>query len=259
MDKAYFYADYYRRSYNCYRPFGGKRIMMRRIVRDIEKTETNRDQELARAAESLEQIANDMGEWIEQQRDRFEHTTTAFRKKWISRWFSDFTIMELFKDTVRDRQFDDIIDTFCLCMPDFAESLKEIYNNFLSCTKFMRQIQNDKNRVEDNHDLGFWCVNFFDTAAIPTVERLRHIAERTKEYLAAPKQVETVEKRSGEVLNEQVGKLLRSSPSDISASEVARILNENYVGEYKPTNPCAIGKTERWQKHLEKRKSRMKK
>ena len=232
---------------------------MRGIVEDIEKAEVKRDNELAHAAESLEQIANGMDEWIGQQRDKFKHTTTAFRKKWISRWFSDFFIMELFKDTVHKRQFGDIVDTFRLYMPNIAESLKEIWNNFLHCTKFMRQIQNDKNRVEDNHDLGFWCVNFFDTAAIPTVESLRHLAELTKEYLAAPKQAETAEKRPQEELNRQVGKLLRSSPPDISASEIARILNENYVGEYKPTNPCAVGKTQDWKKHREKKKGRKKK
>lgn len=232
---------------------------MRGIVEDIEKTEVKRDNELAQAAESLEQIANNMDEWIGQQRDRFKHTTTAFRKKWISRWFSDFFIMELFKDTVHKRQFGDIVDTFRLYMPNIAESLKEIWNNFLQCTKFMRQIQNDKNRVEDNHDLGFWCVNFFDTAAIPTVESLRHLAELTKEYLAAPKQAETAEKHPQEELNRQVGELLRSSPPDISASEIARILNENYVGEYKPTNPCLVGKTEHWKKHRGKKKGRKKK
>ena len=226
---------------------------MRRIVENIEKAKVKRDNELARAAESLEQIANDMDVWIGQQRDRFKHTTTAFRKKWISRWFSDFFIMELFKDTVQKRQFGDIVDTFHSYMPNIAESLKEIWNNFLRCTKFMRQIQNDKNRVEDNHDLGFWCVNFFNTTAIPTVERLRHIAELTKEYLAAQEQAETEEKRPKGVLNRQVGKLLRSSPSDISASEIARILNENYVGEYKPTSPCVVGKTENWKKHRKRR------
>jgi len=233
--------------------------MMRGIVEDIEKTEVKRDNELAHAAESLEQIANGMDEWIGQQKDRFKHTTTAFRKKWISRWFSDFFIMELFKDTVHKRQFGDVVDTFRLYMPNIAESLKEIWDNFLQCTKFMRQIQNDKNRVEDNHDLGFWCVNFFDTAAIPTVESLRHLAELTKEYLAAPKQAETAEKRPQEELNRQVGKLLRSSPPDISASEIARIVNENHVGEYKPTNPCAVGKTQNWKKHRVKKQSRRKK
>ena len=232
---------------------------MRGIVEDIEKTEVKRDNELAQAAESLEQIANGMDEWIAQQGDRFKHTTTAFRKKWISRWFSDFFVMELFKDTVHKRQFGDIVDTLRLYMPDTAESLKEIWNNFLQCTKFMRQIQNDKNRVEDNHDLGFWCVNFFETAAIPTVESLRHLTELTKEYLAAPKQAETTEKRPQEDLNRQVGKLLKSSPPDISASEIARILNENHVGEYKPTNPCAVGKTQNWKKHRAKKQSRRKK
>ena len=236
---------------------------MRGVVEDIEKAEVKkevkRDNELAQAAESLEQIANGIDEWIAQQRDRFKHTTTAFRKKWISRWFSDFFIMELFKDTIHKRQFGDIVDTFRLYMPDIAESLKEIWNNFLQCTKFMRQIQNDKNKVEDNHDLGFWCVNFFDTAAIPTVESLRHLAELAKEYLAAPKQAETLEKRPNGVLNKRVGELLRSSPPDISASEIARILNENYVGEYKPTNPCAVGKTQNWKKHRAKKQSRRKK
>ncbi len=233
---------------------------MRIIVEDIEKAELKRDNELAQATESLEQVANDIDEWIGQQRDRFEHTTTtAFRKKWISKWFSDFSIMTLFKDTVHNRKFDVIINPFRLYMPDLAESLKEIYNNFLSCTKFMRQVQNDKNRVEDNHDLGFWCVNFFETAAIPTVESLRHLAKLTREYLAAPKQAETTEKRLQEDLNRQVGKLLRSSPPDISASEIARILNENYVGEYKPTNPCAVGKTQNWKKHHVKKQSRRKK
>jgi hypothetical protein len=232
--------------------------MMLGIVKDIEKTKIKPDKELACAAESLEQIADDIEKWIEQQRDKFKRTTTAFRKKWISRWFSDFFIMELFKDTTHKRQFGDIVDTYRLYMPDIADSLKEIWNNFLICTKFMRQIQNDKNKVEDNHDLGFWCVNFFDTAASPTVERLRHLAELTREYLAAPKQVETEEKRPQGVLNKQVGKLLRTSGSDISALEIARILNENYVGVYKPITPCLVGKTEHWKKHREKKKSRRK-
>ena len=229
------------------------------ILKNIEKTKIKPDKELAGAAESLEQIADDIEKWIGQQRDRFKGTTIAFRKKWISRWFSDFFIMELFKDTTHKKLFGDIVDTYRLYMPDIAESLKEIWNNFLNCTKFMRQIQNDKNKVEDNHDLGFWCVNFFDTAAIPTVESLRHLAELAKEYLAAPKQAETLEKRPNGVLNKRVGELLRSSPSDISASEIARILNENYVGECKPTSPCIVGKTENWKKHREKRRNCMKK
>lgn len=229
------------------------------IVKDIEKAKVKPDKELALAVESLEQIANDMDEWIGQQRDKFQHTTIAFRKKWISRWFSDFYIMELFKDTAHKRQFGDIVDTFRLYMPDIAESLKEVWNNFLHCTKFMRQIQNDKNRVENNHDLGFWCVNFFDTVASSTVERLQHLAKLAKEYLAAPKQTETAERRPPGELNKQVSKLLRSSPSDITASDIAGILNENYIGVYQPVSPCVVGKTESWKKHREKKKSRGKK
>ncbi len=226
------------------------------IIKDTEKAKVKSDIKLARAAESLEQIANDMDEWVGQQKDRFNRTKITFRKKWISRWFSDYLIMELFKDKVHKQHFGDIVDTFGLYMPDIEESLKEIWYNFLNCAKFMRQIQNVKNRVEDNHDLEYWCANFFDTAVTPTVERLRHLVERTREYLAAPKQAETVEKRPPGVLNKQVGKILKSSPSDISASEIAKMLNENYVGVYRPTTPCLVGKTEHWKKHNEKNKSR---
>jgi hypothetical protein len=230
--------------------------MMLGIVKDIEKAKVKSDKELAHAAESLEQIANDMDDWIGQQRDRFNRTTIAFRKKWISRWFSDFFIMELFKDKVHKKHFGDIVYTYHLYMPDIVESLKEIWHNFLNCAKFMRQIQYAKSRAEDNHDLEYWCVNFFDTAVTPTVEHLRHLAEQTREYLAAPKQAETVERRPQGVLNKQVGKILKSSPPDISASEIAKILNENYVGVYQPISPCLVGKTEHWKKHREKKKSR---
>lgn len=81
-------------------------------------------------------------------------------------------------------------------------------------------------RVEDNHDLGFWCVNFLDRAATPAVKHLRHIAEKTKENLARPEQAETLQKRPREVLNRQVGELLRSSLADISASEIAGRANK---------------------------------
>ncbi len=228
------------------------------IIKNIEKAKVKSDIELARAAESLEQIANDMDDWIGQQRDRFNRTTIAFHKKWISRWFSDFFIMELFKDKVHKKHFGDIVYTYHLYMPDIVESLKEIWHNFLNCAKFMRQIQYAKSRAEDNHDLEYWCVNFFDTAVTPTVEHLRHLAEQTREYLAAPKQAETVERRPQGALNKQVGKILKSSPPDISASEIAKILNENYVGVYQPISPCLVGKTEHWKKHREKKKSRRK-
>lgn len=232
--------------------------MKRGIVEDMEKAEVKPDEELAHAVESLGQITNGIEEWVKKQNGRFEHTTRAFRKKWISDWFSDFYIMALFKDKVHDREFDDIVDTFSLHMPKIAGSLKEIRNDFLRSVKFMQKIEEDKDKVEANHDLGFWCVNFFDTTAIPTVERLRHIVKRTRECLATQKQAETVKKRPEGVLNKHVGELLRSSPSDISAAEIAGILNKNYVAEYEPISPCAVGKTRNWKRHCEKQNGREK-
>jgi len=234
-------------------------IIMRGIAEDVKKTKVRHDIDLELAVESLEQIANDMDEWIQQQREKFKHTTKAFRKKWISRWFSDFFIMELFRDKVHKRQFDDIVETFRWYMPNTVESLKEIRNNFLSGAKFMKQIEMHKNEVESGHKLGFWCINFFDTTASPTVERLRGVVELAREYLTAQKQEETAEKRPNGVLDKQVGKLLRSSPLDVSASEIARILNNNFVGVYKPISPCLVGKTEHWKKHREKIESCRKK
>jgi len=148
---------------------------------------------------------------------------------------------------------------FRLDMPNIAESLKQIWNNFLHSVKFMQKVESDKGRAEKNHDLGFWCVNFFDTTANPTVERLRNIVKLTRECLATQKQAKTVKKRPEEVLNRQVGELLRSVPSDISASEAAGILNKNYVAEYEPVSPCAVGKTKNWKKYCEKIKSLKKK
>ena len=182
-------------------------IMKRRTTEDVEKTKVRRDKELAFAAESLELIANDMDEWIKQQRDRFMHTSMTFQKKWISRWFSDFFIMELFKDKVHKKHFGDIVDTFRLYMPDIAKSLKEIWHNFLNCAKFMRQIQNVKHRVEDNHDLEYWCGNFLDKTARPTAKSLRRLAEQTRKHLTAQKQVKKKEERPDEVLKKQVSKL----------------------------------------------------
>jgi len=218
-------------------------------------------EELVRATESLELIANALEEWIAQQRDRFKHTTKAFRKKWISDWFSDLYVMKFFKDMEHKMRFDDILETFRLYMPDMTGSLNEVWNSFLRSVKFMQQVERDKDRVEKSHDLGFWCVNFFDTAAAPSVERLKHIVKRTRECSAAQKQTEEfqkqidiLEKRPEGLLDRQVDELLRSSPSDISASETAAILNKNYVGEYEPISPCAVGKTESWKKHREKMK-----
>ncbi len=239
--------------------------MKRGIVEDMKKAEVKPDEvkpdeELAHAVESLEQITNAIDEWIEQQRGRFENTTATFRKKWISDWFSDFYVLKFFKDKKNGRRFDDIVDTFRLYIPNIAESLKEIWNNFVRSVKFMQKVERDKDRAEKSRDLGFWCVNFIDTTAIPTVERLRNIVKKmTTECLATQKQAETLKKRPEGVLNRQVGELLKSSPSDISASQIAGILNKNYVAEYEPISPCAVGKTEHWKKHREKKNNHRKK
>lgn len=231
-----------------------RRIFSRKNA-DRENPRLKRNNELIRAAESLEYIANALDEWVEQQRDKFRNTTTSCRNKWISHWFSDFLIMKLFKDKVHKSQFADIVDTFRLYIPNIAEPLKEIRNNFLHSSKLMRQIQRDRNGVDVNHNLGFWCVNFLDTIATPTVEDLRRIAELTREYLAAQERAKTAQKRPQEVLNEQVGELLLSSGPGISASEIASLLNENYFGEYKPVSACLVGKTENWKKHRDQIKN----
>ena len=236
-----------------------RRITMRGIAEDVEKIKVQRDIDLALAIESLEQIANDIDEWTRQQREKFKHAKIAFRKKWISHWFSDFFIMELFRDKVHKRHFDDIVETFRLYMPNIFESLKEIRHNFLNGAKFMKQTEMQKDKVENGHDLGFWCINFLDKTARPPVKSLRNAAEKTREYLTAQKQEETAEKRPKGVLDKQVDKLLRSSPLDVSASEIARILNKNFVGVYKPISPCLVGKTDCWKKHREKIESCSKK
>ena len=250
----------------------------------MEKANNTNHEELAQALESLERIADSMEEWTEQQRGRFARTTAAFRKKWISDWFSDFYILKFFKDGKNGRRFGDIVDTFHLYIPNIAESLKKTWNDFLRSVKFLQQIEKDKDKAEKSHDLGFWCVNFIDTTAIPTVERLRNIVKMTTECLATQtlaetvkkrpegvmnrqdiekltrecsatqKQAETLKKRPKGVLNRQVGELLKSSPSNISASQIAGILNKNYVAEYEPTSPCAVGKTNNWKKHLDGKK-----
>ena len=298
-------------------------IMKRRTAEDVEKTKVRRDKELAFAAESLELIANDIDEWIKQQRDRFKHTSMTFRKKWISRWFSDFFIMELLKDRVHKRQFDEIVNTFRLYIPNLVEPLKEIWNNFLSSARFMKQIEMHKGSLGGAHDLGHWCGNFLDKTARPTAKSLRHLAEQTRKHLKAQKQVKKKEERLEEELNKQVGKLtaqkqvnkkeerpekklrkqvskltaqkhakkkeerpeeiidkqvgkltaqkqarteedrpegvlnkqvgmlVESSP-DMTASEIAKMLNKNYAGVYKPISPCIVVKTESWKKYLEK-------
>ena len=223
----------------------------------MEKANNTNHEELAQAVKSLERIADGMEEWTEQQRGRFARTTAAFRKKWISDWFSDFYILKFFKDGKNGRRFDDIVDTFHLYIPNIAGSLKKIWNDFLRSVKFIQQIEKDKDRAEKSHDLGFWCVNFIDTTAIPTVERLRNIVKMTTECLATQKPAETGKKRTEGLLNKQVGELLRSCSPDTSASEIAGILNKNYVAEYEPTSPCAVGKTKNWKKHVDEKKKRL--
>jgi hypothetical protein len=222
---------------------------------------------LASAVESLEMIVAALEQWLQEQRERFKRTTKAFRKKWVSDWFSDFYVMKFFKDTVHQRRFDDILDTFDVFMPDMVGPLKEVWNSFLRSVKFMQQVERDKDRIEKSHDLGFWCVNFFDTAAVPSVERLKHIIKRTKECSVAQKQktelkkqIETINKRPEGLLNSQVAEVLKSSPENISASDLAALINKQDVnkqdvGEYEPASPCSVGKTESWKKHRSNIKS----
>jgi len=225
------------------------------MKKDMNNNEIKKDG-LASAVESLEIIADNLEQWLQEQRDRFKHTTKAFRKKWVSDWFSDFYVMKFFKDAEHQRRFDDILDTFKVFMPEMVGPLKEVWNSFLRSVKFMQQVERDKDKIEKSHDLGFWCVNFFDTAAVPSVERLRQLIRRTRELSSQQKQteeikeqIETLKKRPDGVLSKQVAEVLKSAPSNISASDIAALLNKKYIGEYEPTSPCSVGKTENWKKH----------
>ena len=232
----------------------------------MKKDEIKND-ELRIAVESLEIIADSLEQWLQEQRDRFKHTTKAFRKKWITDWFSDFYVMKFFKDAEHQRRFDDILDLYNLFMPEMVGPLKEVWNSFLRSVKFMQQVERDKDKIEKSHDLGFWCVNFFDTAAVPSVERLRQLIRRTRELSSQHKQteeikeqeqIETLKKRPDGVLSKQVAEVLKSSPENISASDIASLLNKKHVGEYEPTSPCSVGKTENWKKHRRNMKVKIK-
>jgi hypothetical protein len=232
--------------------------------KDMKNNEIHKD-EFSRAVESLEIIVTGLEQWLEEQRERFKRTTKAFRKKWVSDWFSDFYVMKFFKDAEHQRRFDDILDTFNVFMPDMVGPLKEVWNSFLRSVKFMQQVERDKDRIEKSHDLGFWCVNFFDTAAVPSVERLKHIIKRTKESSVNKKQTielkertETLKIRPDGLLSKQVSEVLKSSPSNISASDIATIINKKYSGEYEPASPCSVGKTENWKKHRKNMKIKVK-
>ncbi len=225
------------------------------MKKDTNNNEIKKDG-LACAVESLEIIVAALEQWLQEQRERFKRTTKAFRKKWVSDWFSDFYVMKFFKDAEHQRRFDDILDTFNVFMPDMVGPLKEVWNSFLRSVKFMQQVERDKDRIEKSHDLGFWCVNFFDTAAVPAVERLKHIIRRIKECSTSQRQTEelnkqeqTLKKRPDALLSKQVCEVLKSSPSNISAADLATLINDQYVGEYEPTSPCSVGKTENWKKH----------
>ena len=157
----------------------------------MKKDEIKND-ELRIAVESLEIIADNLEQWLQEQRDRFKHTTKAFRKKWITDWFSDFYVMKFFKDAEHQRRFDDILDLYNLFLPEMVGPLKEVWNSFLRSVKFMQQVERDKDKIEKSHDLGFWCVNFFDTAAVPSVERLRQLIRRTRELSSQHKQTKEI-------------------------------------------------------------------
>ncbi|MBC8472691.1 MAG: hypothetical protein H8D56_24775 [Planctomycetes bacterium] len=234
------------------------------MKKDMNNNEIKND-ELYIAIESLEIIADNLERWLQEQRDRFKHTTKAFRKKWITDWFSDFYVMKFFKDAEHQRRFDDILDLYNLFMPEMVGPLKEVWNSFLRSVKFMQQVERDKDKIEKSHDLGFWCVNFFDTAAVPSAERLRQLIRRTRELSSQQKQteeikeqIETLKQRPDGVLSKQVAEILKSAPSNISASDIAALINNKYVGEYEPTSPCSVGKTENWKKHRRNTKIKIK-
>lgn len=234
------------------------------MKKDMNNNEIKND-ELHIAIESLEIIADNLEQWLQEQRDRFKHTTKAFRKKWITDWFSDFYVMKFFKDAEHQRRFDDILDLYNLFMPEMVGPLKEVWNSFLRSVKFMQQVERDKDKIEKSHDLGFWCVNFFDTAAVPSAERLRQLIRRTRELSSQQKQteeikeqIETLKQRPDGVLSKQVAEVLKSAPSNISASDIAALINNKYVGEYESTSPCSVGKTENWKKHRRNTKIKIK-
>jgi hypothetical protein len=201
-------------------------FMKHRTTEDAEKIRLRRDKKLASAAESLEQIANDMDEWTRQQREKFKDAKIAFRKKWISRWFSDYFIMELFRDTVHRRRFGDILDTFRLYMPNIFESLKEIRHNFLNGAKFMKKVEMQKDKAENGHDLGFWCINFLDETARPTVKNLRNAAEKIREYLTAQKHVKTGQGQPKEMFDKQVEPQAAQKQAKTRKEQPKEILNK---------------------------------
>ena len=61
-------------------------------------------------------------------------------------------------------------------------------------------------------------------------------------------------KRGKGKLNKQVGKLLKTSRADITASKIAKILNNNYRGTYLETTIDSVRKTEGWKNRSQPKK-----
>jgi hypothetical protein len=187
----------------------------------MKKAEVKPDEELANAAQTLDQITD---EWIEQQKSRFENITT-FRKRQISDCFSDFYILKFFKDKIYKKRFDDVLNTFHLYIPNIAESLKERWNNFVSSVRFMQKGERDRDKAEKNHGLGFWLINFFNTATARTVnERLKNqIVESEKARKELVEQLDELKDTAEEIQCEttecdQEQEILRASTDNSKES-----------------------------------------
>jgi hypothetical protein len=101
----------------------------------MKKAEVKSEEESANAIETLEQIAN---EWIEKQRSRSENTTATLSKKRIS----DCNVLTSFKNTMyKKRRFGDILDRFRLYIPNMAELLKKMWNDFVRSVESMLKIE----------------------------------------------------------------------------------------------------------------------
>lgn len=101
----------------------------------MNKAEVKPEEELTHTVETLEQIAD---EWLEKQRSRSENTTAKFSKKRIS----DCNVLTLFKNTMyKKRRFGDILDRFRLYIPNIAELLKKMWNDFVRSIESMLKIE----------------------------------------------------------------------------------------------------------------------
>ena len=66
-------------------------------------------------------------------------------------------------------------------------------------------------------------------------------------------------KRGGNILNQQVGELLKCSPQNISAQKIANTLNITYKDVHYPITGSAVEKTDNWKHRRGKKKSSKKK